>query len=254
MGPDGCIAGSHADCRGSIGCKRTGRCAAWVGQCVVGSVADCKRSAACATEGACTPRQGRCIAGSNVDCQGSVVCHQFERCIAHRGWCRTELVMHELAEEETSAVRTGLSVKLAAGAAYAVLKAHPIGAFVGHAALGLQIRDIGAFHFDVDLWKGETDQGLDLFMASGGPAWEFVLWRFRPGLGLQVHWVSVDRATTSRNMTAWGWSPALFLDVDVIQNEHANLFVGAKGGVGEVSRSLRLYRLSLSLGGRFKHP
>lgn len=221
----------------------------------MGSVIDCRRSAGCRNEGACTAVQGRCVAGSNADCQQAWVCRQWSRCVAVAYQCRTTMALQEPADDsEADGMPTGFSVKAATGIGYAVLQEHPIVALAGQFAVGVQIRNLVAIHGECDLWKGETDQALSFFTASVGMGAELALWRVRPGLGLHLHWLRVGRATPAETMRGMGYTGRLRLDLDILQSDHANLFVGAKGAAGVADHGMVLVGAALNLGGRFKHP
>ena len=118
---EGCVAGSEADCKGSLGCRALGACSEISGECrviecndtpachrdgrcVTGRDArscawtgntdlECqsaqgkKRVNPCQTTGQCTTKDGYCVATQNAQCAASALCKTYGKCAVNDGEC-----------------------------------------------------------------------------------------------------------------------------------------------------------------------
>jgi hypothetical protein len=126
-------------------------------------------------------------------------------------------------------------------------------------SLGVQFGDFGSVHAVLGMMFGSTD-ALTARELSVGASWEFILWRFRLGLGVHYQRVSFDRLTgagsggSSRSMLAHGPALSGSIDFDLYQSDHFNLYLDVQGKLGAVSEQSAIGSGALRLGTRFKFP
>ena len=151
-------------------------------------------------------------------------------------------------------VRNGFSAKLGAGPMYRSIHGHDIWGARFTAALGAQFKDIGSLHGEFGYAIGKTDGGLETETLTFAPTWEFIIERFRIGLGPQWTLLWMERVTIDESMFGGGWGFTGFASVDLIQGDHANMYLALDGRYSWFDDGLDYGGLGLSLGARFKTP
>lgn len=122
------------------------------------------------------------------------------------------------------------------------------------AALGAQFKDIGSIHGEFGYAVGRTEGGLKTETYTSAATWEFILERFRIGLGPQLTLVWMQRVTVDDSMFGGGWGLNAFASYDLIQGDHANMYVGLDGRYSWFGEGLDYGGLGVALGARFKTP
>jgi len=153
----------------------------------------------------------------------------------------------------TPRVSNGFSAKVDVGPALRVLWGHPIGGAAGQLAAGAQFKEWGAVHGNVDMFLGETAEGLFAKTFLAGPGFEFIFGRVRPELMVQLAYIGIDRATRDDEMAAMGGAVGGALTVDLLQSPHANLYLGLTSRL-LLTTEVVLPAASLRVGSRFKVP
>lgn len=122
---------------------------------------------------------------------------------------------------------SAFTMKLWAGAAYRrVFDVSFLGADLG-VFLGGERRG-SVWSGGIGGFLGRTQHGLPTYQFRPGASWETILDRVRLGLGLDLSWVSVQRATSGDMMNAFGVGGQLFGTVDVVQSGRSALYLGAR--------------------------
>jgi hypothetical protein len=121
----------------------------------------------------------------------------------------------------------GFTAKLWAGPAYRRVFDVNIYAVDMSVAVGGQHGRSG-FYGGVSGLVGKTDHGLATYQIRPGFTWEGRLDRVHLGLGLDVSYLAVQRATTGSYMDAFGVGALAFGTVDLVSGDGHALFLGAK--------------------------
>jgi len=157
------------------------------------------------------------------------------------------------------------SAKLAFGGSLGSFAGRTIYGVAPQLSLGVQFGDFGALHAELGLMFGAAE-ALPARELSVGASWEFILWRFRLGLGVHYQRVSFERATRHGGFSEDGYTrsagsmiaqgPALSgaIDFDLYQSDHFNLYLGLQGKLGAISEQSGIGSGALRLGTRFKFP
>jgi hypothetical protein len=151
--------------------------------------------------------------------------------------------------------RNGFSNKLGVGVGLRRLQGHEMFAPEVALALGAQFKDWGAVHGELRLARGALEGDLDTLFLGFAQTWEFVFGRVRPGLGLALGYVRVERVTGEDGGTfdAASLTVPVFLTVDLYQSDNFNVWLGGRGEGGVVDES-SLLALGAGAGVRFKLP
>ncbi|MEZ4437558.1 MAG: hypothetical protein R3B72_00595 [Polyangiaceae bacterium] len=152
-------------------------------------------------------------------------------------------------------IRNGFSLKGFAGPRFQILHGHTIWGGAADLALGVQFKNFGALHGEFGLGFGATDGGLRVTTFDQAVTWEFILGdRWRLGLGPQWLLFSMQRATGSDDVGAWGYGGLAFGAVDLLDGDTSNMQLIFQTRYTRLDEDLHLFTFGLSLGGRFKTP
>ncbi|MEQ9318485.1 MAG: hypothetical protein RIF41_04970, partial [Polyangiaceae bacterium] len=151
-------------------------------------------------------------------------------------------------------IRNNFSAKINAGPMYRSIRGHDVWGARFTAAFGAQFKDFGAIHGEFGYGVGRTDGGLEVQTYTSATTWEFILDRFRLGLGPQLTLLWMERVTVDHSMFGAGWGLNGFATFDLVQGDHANLYLGLDGRYTWLGHGLDYGGLGLTLGGRFKTP
>ncbi len=124
-----------------------------------------------------------------------------------------------------------VELQLGGGATYRSIFGLPMTMGSVDLGLGAHVAEMVAFHLTVDGDFGKTTHGLTSRAYSISPTIELVEERFRIGLGPELMWFGIWRATTSSVIARGALGARVIASFDVLKTAPATLFIGARGQV-----------------------
>ncbi|MEO6418543.1 MAG: hypothetical protein ABIP39_04010 [Polyangiaceae bacterium] len=119
-------------------------------------------------------------------------------------------------------------LKLAGGATYKRLFGLPMTMGSVELGLGGRVAEMVAFNVSLDGDFGKTAHGLTTRAITIAPDIELVADRFRIGIGPELLWFGINRATTGVTIAHGGIGFRLVTSFDIVQTDAVTLFVAGR--------------------------